>query len=169
MANIDPHRVLSIRHGASREQIDAAYAKALDSCDSANQFPWVREVVDSAYQELTNPRKSSGLAKNAFSRQLPLQNETTYFILVNVLDLFLTYILLAVGAIEANPIADFFYAKWGFNGMIAYKMVLVAFVCTLSQIVAKRNMRYGRGILWAGIAIVGLVVIYSVRLLVGQM
>ncbi|HBE67183.1 MAG TPA: hypothetical protein DDW52_03445 [Planctomycetaceae bacterium] len=104
----------------------------------------------------------------SFSENLPLQNETTYFILVNVMDIFMTYLLLNLGAVEANPVAAFFIDSWGFSGMIAFKLVLVAAVCVISQVVATRRLSYARGILWTGIVVVGIVVVYSLRLLVGQ-
>jgi len=104
--------------------------------------------------------------KDAFQKQLPLQNETSYFILVNVLDFVMTYILLQSNqaAIESNPFADFFYQRWGFPGMIAFKLGLVAAICVLSQAVAVKSIRKARFILVAGIVIVSLVVAYSVSL-----
>ena len=94
-------------------------------------------------------------------RQLPLQNETTTFILVNVLDVFMTYILIRFGAIEANPIAQFFLRRWDFSGMIFFKMSLVAFVCVLSQVIAHRNLGKARFVLKIGTLIVGAVVVYG--------
>lgn len=92
---------------------------------------------------------------------LPLQSETSAFILVNVLDIYMTYWLLTRGAIEANPIADFFYRRFAFNGMIAFKLAIVAAVCVIAQIVATQSLGKARGLLWAGTAIIGAVVLYS--------
>lgn len=167
---MDPHQVLGVPPGAGRESIDAAYQRAIAKLGSGEDN-WVRAAIDAAYGELCDEpitRVARPTSLDFFHRQLPLQNETTYFILVNVLDLFMTYLVLAVQGIEANPIAAFFLDRWGFPGMIAYKMVIVAVVCTISQVVAQRNMRYARGLLWLGIIVVGLVVLYSVRLLAGQ-
>ena len=52
--------------------------------------------------------------KNLFTGQLPLQNQTTIFILINCLDIFMTHRLLlkVEGAVETNPIADFFIEKF---------------------------------------------------------
>ena len=101
-------------------------------------------------------------------QQLPLQNETTLFILLNVMDIFLTYLLIAgAGGQEVNPVANFFLRMGGFSALIAYKMSLVAFVCVVAQFIAKRNMLYARAIFWIGIAVVGFVVFYSLRLLIG--
>lgn len=139
----------------------------MNSCDA-----WVRQAIRDAHRVLregpiaVTPDESKPLT---LTGSLPLQNETTYFILVNVLDIFMTYLLLNLGAVEANPIAAYFIGRWGFAGMIVFKLAIVAAVCVISQVVATRNMRYARGLLWIGIAVVGCVVIYSLRLLTGQM
>ena len=99
-------------------------------------------------------------------RQLPLQNETTLFILVNVLDIFMTYILIRFGGIEANPIARFFLNRWGFAGMIFFKLGMVAFITVLSQVIARRNLQTARRLLQFGTLIVAIVVVYGLILFV---
>lgn len=98
--------------------------------------------------------------------ELPLQNETTYFILVNCLDIFFTYILLRHNAMEANPIANFFYHQWGFAGMIAFKLVIVAVVCVIAQVVAFEKIKSARFLLIVGTILVAMVNVYSVSLFV---
>ncbi len=102
--------------------------------------------------------------KRTFNRQLPLQTETSYFILVNVLDIVMTNILLNRGAMESNPLANYIFMRWGFNAMIAFKMLLVAFICVLAQVIARHSMFHARFVLIAGSAIVGAVVVYSALL-----
>jgi hypothetical protein len=120
----------------------------------------------------SRPRKSTGAGNNPqslhpehwwhlFSRQLPLQNETTVFILINVFDIFMTYILLRFGAIEANPIANYFFQLWNFPGMIAFKLVIVAFVCVIAQFVALKKPHSARFLLIVGTLLTGAVVVYS--------
>lgn len=101
-----------------------------------------------------------GLAK-FLSGELPLQNETTWFILANCLDVFLTYILIRSGAIESNPIANYFLQNYGFAIMIYYKMGIVTFVCVVTQLIAWKNLDKARWLLRVGILIVGAVVVYS--------
>ncbi|MCR9291814.1 MAG: DUF5658 family protein [bacterium] len=108
-----------------------------------------------------------GLLHAAWNRELPLQTETSFFILVNVLDFFLTLMLITFGAFETNPVADYFFRNWGFRGMLAYKLASVAFVCLLSQYVARISLAKARFILLTGIALVGGVVVYSAWLLSG--
>lgn len=101
-----------------------------------------------------------GLAK-FLSGELPLQNETTWFILANCLDVFVTYILIRFGAIESNPVANYFLQNYGFAVMIYYKMGIVAFVCVVTQLIAWKNLHKARWLLRVGILIVGAVVVYS--------
>jgi len=97
----------------------------------------------------------------------------THYVLVCVLDIFMTYLLLyllrgrgGAVAVESNPVARYFYVNWGFNGMIYFKMGMVAFVCVLAQIVAQYKMTTARFLLKFGTLVVGGVVIYSLVLLV---
>lgn len=102
--------------------------------------------------------------RHLFVKQLPLQNETTIFILINVFDIFMTYILLRFGAIESNPIANFVYQVWGFRGMIAFKLCIVAFVCVVAQVVALSKFRTAQFLLISGTMLTGGVVVYSALL-----
>lgn len=102
------------------------------------------------------------------TRNLPLQDETTFFILVNVLDIFMTYVLLCFGAIEANPIANFFLHRFGFNGMIFFKLAITAGVCVIAQVIAVQSVAKAKGLLTLGTFLVGLVVAYSVYLFVAK-
>ncbi len=101
--------------------------------------------------------------KNLFTGQLPLQNQTTVFILINCLDIFMTHRLLfkVEGAVETNPIADFFIDKFDFNGAIGFKLLVVTVVCIIAQIVAIKKVKTAKFLLNAGSCIVGIVVLYS--------
>jgi len=101
-----------------------------------------------------------------FQRQLPLQSETSYFILINVLDIISTNALLRSHAIEANPLANYFLKHWGFPGMIAFKLGLVAGVCLVTQMIAVYNLKRAKQVLTIGCGIVGLVVAYSAIMLI---
>lgn len=103
-----------------------------------------------------------------WTRRLPLQDDTTFFILVNVLDIFMTYILLTLGAIEANPIANFFLQRFGFNGMIFFKLAITAGVCVIAQIIAAQNIPKAQRLLRLGTLLVALVVGYSVYLFIAK-
>ena len=95
------------------------------------------------------------------------QQESLRYVLVSVLDLFMTYLLLCqseVRFVEANPIARFFIYGWGFKGMVYFKLGMVALVCVISQIVAQKRPRMAKWLLnWATVVVAG-VVIYSLML-----
>jgi hypothetical protein len=102
--------------------------------------------------------------KHVLTGRLPLQTETSFFILANVLDVFLTYMLLVNGAIEANPFANFVLERWGFHAMMIFKLLIVAVVCIIAQLIATRRIRTARFLLVFGTILVGLVVAYSMNL-----
>ncbi len=99
--------------------------------------------------------------------RLPLETETAAFILANVLDIFMTYLLL-VGErhFEANPIARYFLEGWGLKGLAGYKLAMVSFVCVIAQVVARVNVTTARRLLIGLTLVVGAVVAYSLALLV---
>jgi hypothetical protein len=102
-----------------------------------------------------------------FRRELPLESETCLFIFVNLLDFFLTYWGLWHGFLsESNPIARWFLDGWGLiKGLLMYKLVLVVVVCGIAQIVALERPQTARRLLLGTSLIVGIVVIYSLRLI----
>lgn len=101
-----------------------------------------------------------------FTRKLPLQSETCFFILVSAFDVFATYLLLARGDhVESNPVARFFFDRWNIDGMIAFKFVMVAFVCVIVQLIARKKVETARYLLIFLTLVVGAVVVYSIFLL----
>ena len=103
------------------------------------------------------------------SQPQPLQDETTTFILVNVLDLFVTHILLSIGGSEANPIARFFLDRWGFIGMIAFTMAIIAFFCVVTLLIAQYNHQKAKRLMRFGTIVVVCVVFYGVTLIFSQL
>ena len=103
--------------------------------------------------------------KHLLTGKLPLQDQTTYFILVNALDIFLTYLHLRGGNHEANPIANFFFRNWNISGMIIFKLSIVASVCVIAQIVALSSLQKGSRLLNFGTVVIGCIVVYSIFLL----
>lgn len=100
--------------------------------------------------------------RSFWNHQLPLERETCIFILLNAMDVFMTYLMLVSGGFrESNQIANFFLAGWGIKGLVYFKFGLVAFVTVVAQIVAQKKYSAGRNLLNFGSLIVGGVVIYS--------
>jgi Domain of unknown function (DUF5658) len=102
-----------------------------------------------------------------FREKLPLEKETCWFILVNVLDFFATYILLRRGGIEeSNPVARWFLDGWGpLKGLLFYKLALVTFICIVVQLIALKSETTAKRVLYFGIVIVSAVVAYSAALI----
>jgi len=106
-------------------------------------------------------------------RKLPLEAETTRFILVSALDVFMTYLALryseegktsrVIG--EGNAIAGYFINRWGIRGMVYFKFAGVTVVVLLAQIIAQHKMTSARRLLNFGSIVVSCVVIYSLVLL----
>lgn len=94
-----------------------------------------------------------------------VQQETLLYVFVSSLDLFMTYIMLNQGFMEANPVARYFIAGWGAKGMVYFKFSMVAFVCVLAQIIARYRPRAARWLLLGATLVVAIVVVYSLRLL----
>jgi len=119
-------------------------------------------------EEPDHPRsgKSQSSLKRLLTGHLPLERETSVFILVSMLDVFMTYILLRTGHFrESNPIADYFIRHWGSRGMIYFKLSMTAFVCVMAQVIALKKPPKAAFVLKLGTLIVAGVVIYSFTLL----
>src|SRR5438876_185964 len=98
----------------------------------------------------TNSRTRSWL-RSLFTSHFVLADETTVFILVNALDFFVTYVLLAwpgFAGFEANPVARKMF-HWGFRYLIAFKFGLATLAVVCCEVVARRNRRLGRVVLIA--------------------
>lgn len=112
---------------------------------------------------MTRRRKSS----------LLYETELSWFVLVGALDVFMTYLILRYSAegrtqnvlIEGNPIARWVLHKWGMQGMVIFKFIMIALVATIAEVVGQVRPNVGRGLLILGTLVVGGVVVYSVLLL----
>jgi len=110
----------------------------------------------------SEPPPVAQLVKRLLRGDLPLERETTTFILVSALDILMTWYLLYTGRFrESNPIADYFIGGWGIKGMVYFKMGVTAFVCVLAQIIALKKPAYAEFVLKLGTLVIGAVVIYS--------
>ncbi len=105
-----------------------------------------------------------------FRQKLPLETETTVFILVNVLDFAMTWWMLMHRELgmgdfyESNPVARYFLDHWGVKGLLMFKMAVVAFVCLIAQIVATKKEASARFLLVVGTIVVSAVVVYGFKL-----
>ncbi len=92
--------------------------------------------------------------------------ETSLFVAVSVFDILMTHRLIRTGRFhESNPVAKFFYDHWDMQGMVAFKMAMVAFVVVVTQLIAHSHLRRAAWVLKLAICVVSVVVIYSLLLL----
>jgi hypothetical protein len=127
-------------------------------------------------QDKTGPKNGS-VWKRIWSGSLPLETETTRFILVSVLDIVMTYLAIRYSyegrtsrfIVEGNPIPAWFFHRWNIQGMIFFKMATVAFVTVIAQIVATKSLGRAKLILNGGATLVGGVVAYTFWLLAGSL
>lgn len=157
-------RTLGFESPANRDRDAAAPPPDLQPAYE-NPFQTPKKPAAGKRKSKTKRRQQPESLWSFVTRKLPLQDETTYFILVNALDIFLTYLILKKDGVEANPIANLFYKIGDIQGMVAFKMVIVAVVCVIAQIVALRSIRSAQRLLWFGTAAIGFVVLYSIFLL----
>ena len=122
---------------------------------------------------MTPPRRKSPASvpakarasRSLLSGSLPLEAETTWFLMVSALDVFMTYFLIRQpGFTEGNPIPAFFLNHWGIKGMVYFKFGMVAFVCVIAQIIARTRPAVGSRLLQFATVVVGGVVVYSLVL-----
>ena len=95
-----------------------------------------------------------------------LEFEKTLFVVVNLMDVVMTFNLINTGAFyESNPIAEHVINNWGMVGMLGFKLLLVAFVLSIANVVAIWKLETSRKLLMFGSFMVGSVVSYSVFLM----
>ena len=95
-----------------------------------------------------------------------LEFEKTMFVVINLMDVVMTFLLLNSGSFyESNPIADFVLQRWGIVGMTLFKLSVVGVVLTIANLVAIWRLETSRNLLRFGSLLVGSVVAYSVFLL----
>lgn len=111
-------------------------------------------------------KQNGSILFRLFGRRLPLEQETCWFILVNVLDIVLTYLVLQhEGYTEGNPVARFFLYSWGSRGLLYFKLAMVAFVTLTAQLIALKKPATAQRLLIVGTVIVTGVLVYSLSLL----
>ena len=123
-------------------------------------------------QQATRPKQRHPL----LGGPMLARDETLTFIFVNVLDFFMTYVLLYYSHLpespmqfrvfESNPVAQYFINHWGLmKGMLGFKLGLVVLICVVTQAIAFKNEQTAARVLNLGSFLTGCVVVYSLFLL----
>lgn len=120
----------------------------------------------------SNDRSNLSLWQFLVTMPIQLQRQSLVFIVVNFLDIFMTWRLLMIASqggaryYESNPLAKFIIDHWGINGMIYFKFGMVGFIILLTQVIATKKLELAKWVLNLGTGIVVFVVFYSLWLLV---
>lgn len=118
-----------------------------------------------AGDSLNRPSRSSGGLSRLLDRCC------LCFIAVSAMDLLMTWLLLTrhEGTIvESNPFALFCIERWGFAGMVLFKVLLVSIVVLDYAIIVRYRERLAQWVMRFGVVVVNAVVLYSLFLLVSQ-
>ena len=126
----------------------------------------------------TLPRRNLDLKifETIFRLPLPLQRESSLFLIASVLDVLMTCMLLedltgVTGRTifyESNPVARYFFQGWGLAGIVYFKFFMVGFIEVIAHVIALKNVAIGRRLLDFGTLVVSVVVVYSMYLLMSH-
>lgn len=85
----------------------------------------------------------------------------TWLVLAGSLDVIMTYVMLSVGAIEINVVADHAIRAGGLWGLIALKFSVLAGVLGICEFVGRRRLAAARSLVSAGVVLNLLPVVFS--------
>ena len=105
--------------------------------------------------------KSKPGQQGVLLRKMQFPTEYGLFVVVNLLDLFITMLFIRFGAREANPAAEWILLSFGKTGFIVYKVVLMLVVIGLCEVVAQKRKTMARALIWFGIVAVAFVAVTS--------
>lgn len=90
-------------------------------------------------------------------------------VFVSALDLILTYIVILIGGIEVNPIANaVLQSPADFHGLIVYKFLIVAAVVLICEFISRHADVTGRRLAGWAVAISAFPVVWSTLLLLNH-
>jgi uncharacterized membrane protein len=101
------------------------------------------------------------------SASLPL-DRLLLFLVLSLADLLITILLLTSSpyAAEVNPIARAWFVRYEWQGLVVFKALVVVIVSAIGMYISLCRPETGRKVLTFACLVLGLVVIYSYRLLI---
>jgi hypothetical protein len=76
-----------------------------------------------------------------------------WYVLVAALDVVVTACVLALGGVEANPLADWILTHAGIPGLVVLKFASVALVVSVCEFIAVRKLGVARSLAMASVCI----------------
>ena len=88
-------------------------------------------------------------------------NAYTWLVLAASLDIIMTHLMLSLGAIEVNIVANHALETAGLWGLIVLKFTVIAGVLWICEYVGRRRLSTARSLVGAGVALNFLPVVFS--------
>jgi hypothetical protein len=112
-----------------------------------------RSAMETSGRHARAARPWSRLIHEMAGEDLHLARLSGWLVLLSVADLLTTYSLLhhGMGFYEANPVANWWFARWDMAGMTAFKFLLIGGAIGIAEIAERRRPGRGRLVLWIGI------------------
>ena len=88
-----------------------------------------------------------GNLRRPLSRDVRLPRAYLGYVGLSALDVLGTALILALGGIEVNPVADAVLVRFGMPGMTAFKFLIVALVIALCERIVREKPRAARGVM----------------------
>lgn len=110
------------------------------------------------------------LVRAAVHEASSIETESLVLIALSAADVLITYALLRRGPAfyESNPVAQWFLLRWNIAGMALFKFGVMGAVIVIGEVVERRRPTWGRGLLVASCLVTLAVVVYGLRLYLGQ-
>jgi hypothetical protein len=89
-----------------------------------------------------------------------------WFLVLSACDVLFTWTILQAGGSEMNPVAQRILEKFGAQGMVAYKFLLVTLVVCLCETIGQQRQRWGRAVATLGVLLTMVPVGWSFCILV---
>jgi hypothetical protein len=96
------------------------------------------------------------------------ENHYTWFVFVSALDVMLTWVILHTGGREANQLAAMVLERFGLEGLVVFKFVLVILVIAICEILGRKNLQTGRRLASWAVALTCVPLFVAVALLWGR-
>lgn len=88
-----------------------------------------------------------------FRTPLTYPNTYTWLLLVSTLDILLTYVVLTLGGVEVNPVANWLLTHLDWYGLMLLKFTIVLFFIGICEAVARHDKPKGQRLAIYGIAL----------------
>ena len=95
------------------------------------------------------------------SNSVLFPNAYTWLVLAASLDIIMTHLMLSLGAIEVNAVANHALQTAGLWGLIALKFTMIACVLWVCEYIGRRRFSTARSLIGAGVTLNFLPVVFS--------